>query len=195
MPCTFYNWFIYFGAWLNQISFAIVCTNIALSLIKPHIELKRLHVVYHIIIIIPPIIIMIVTTATGYAGYGAGIFTCYFGMKSIMGVDNGLMLVLTMIPFLTSIAWGYFMIVVTFVILISRMGMHGVVKQWRFVLFALVYGTAILLSLIFPAITLRIKTSEAKQYYVCLVTNWIASQFSRHPKVIYLLIGNTGMRN
>jgi len=172
------------GSWINLISFALIATNILLMVTGSRIPQKILNVINHMLLFPPPIIIMIVTQATGYNGYSNGNAACYFGPVQIGSEDNGLTLLLTVVPFYTAIAWGYLMILLTFIVVGKRAGIKAIMKQGRLLLFAAVYGSWLLLSLIVPMQNVTGKQiSGVQAYYKCLVSNWIQSQLFRHPKV------------
>jgi len=127
---------------------------------------------------------MIITQATGYTGWSNGESPCYFAPFKIGTVDNGMLMLLTELPFFVTVSWGYLMIVITFVILIKRAGFKAAIKQLRLALFALIYGTFLLFTLIAGAQWLKANLNSALvTYFTCEVNNWVEKQLHRNPEV------------
>jgi len=168
--------------------FPLITTNIVITLVWQRVNFKVINAIYHIILFVPPPIILITTEATGYTGWSNGASPCFFAPLKLGVVDNGLLMLLTELPWLLTASWGYLMIAITFFILIRRAGVKAAAKQLRLALFALLYGTCLLFSLIAGTEWLKGHLNDyIVTYFTCLVNNWVASKLHRHPTVSYYI--------
>jgi len=122
--------------------------------------------------------------ALGYNGYSSGYSACYFAPYEIGSEENAFGLLFTVIPYYTTIAWGYLMVIIAFATVMRRAGIRAAFQQGRLATFALIYGTWLAFSLVTPAQLVSGKQPSGQiEYYTCLVNNWVSSQLSRNPTV------------
>lgn len=108
-------WILYSAAWLQLSTFAIICFNLFLVVMKFSVtgwKFKILMISYFTVIIIPPIVVLVSTQVTGNLGYcSGGVSTiCLFKDVTVAGVPDGITFFSLTLPFTISIGMGYFLL-------------------------------------------------------------------------------------
>ena len=194
--CNIASWFVYLGAWTNNIMFCIIATNVLLSVLKmASLRVQPLlNAFYHFCIIVPPVVILIVLESLGLTGYSDGNTVCFF--KYNLEIDglgtNGLETLLLLLPTSLMLIVGFSALIMTGGVVWRTNGFEGLLKQRRLLAFLLLFGSALALTQLVIWEAAINGTGPPTKYVTCEVTNWVQGLIKGPKKTCHSSVGVHG---